>query len=225
MQSIIIIILLLVIVYLVYKCVSKKETFIDVSKPARFSMNNVPAQYAFSDTIKSELDMDITNIPKQMIHQIQGEKLFPSNFYVKKDRYMAQDMRSGMLGSPFNDMEQSPWNVYYAPGTNGTVGDSVWSSESPKMVLQNNCIRCEEFAGNKIHNYPVGAQEKEEIDIPDKVKIDNQGILHSSAMLSDQVNCNEPSNLKYNASYRSGTGIVMPPKDCLSNKIHDGMIN
>lgn len=221
MNSIIIIILILVVVYLIYKCAHSK-----IIESEHF--DNYVTMY--------QQEPEEEPIPKQMRHQIQGEYMFPSNQYVKNDRYVMQDMKSGVLSSPFNNMTKSPescasdqWDVYYEPGANGTVGDSVWNSSSPKMVLQDNCIRCKEFSGMVMHNYPSGAQEKEvdelQDGIPDKVKIDSHGMLHSSDMLSEEVGCGEPTNLKYNASYRMGTGIVMPPKDCLSRKIHDGMIN
>lgn len=96
--------------------------------------------------------------------QKQNPNAKPS-FYFKDERYLTDKKFNPKLADPLNfdnDQQCGPkfdWSDPLNPGANNTYDDLLWNYMSPRMVLQDNCINCQNFKTTTTYNEPTGTTE------------------------------------------------------------------
>lgn len=100
------------------------------------------------------------------------------------------------------------WSVKYESGANGTYKDLLWNKIEPRMILQDNSMKCCQFKGNKCFNAPTGITDHPNIyDSP-----------YNLAMYSDQLVSQSPSD--HTLSCKMDTGIVPIQPSCVDKAIY-----
>jgi hypothetical protein len=102
------------------------------------------------------------------IHQFQSVSPKPFmppqiDFYYKQNRYSRPNNVEPELIDPLSMTNgnmpctgQADKDVYLTPGANNVYGDVLWGQTSGKMILENNCLDCNEFGKNSVMNAPTG---------------------------------------------------------------------
>jgi hypothetical protein len=105
--------------------------------------------------------------PNLLTHQYENLAAKPGDkteidFYYRDNRYSTENKLTPELIDP---LKTSPgikcgpkfdWDVKSYPGANNVYGDMVWNTHEPRMVLQNNCLSCNQFQPQKSFNEPTG---------------------------------------------------------------------
>ena len=105
--------------------------------------------------------------PSLLTHQIESLAPEPSdekkiNFYYKDNRYATENKLDPELVDPLiTDPRLTcgpkfDWSVKGNPGANNVYGDMMWHKESPKMIMEDNCLSCKQFQPEKTFNEPSG---------------------------------------------------------------------
>ena len=106
--------------------------------------------------------------PTLLTHQIEDLAPIPNdkpiiNFYNKdQNRYSTNKKYNPKLVDPLITNPGLPcapknnWSTYQNPGANNTYGDMIWHKSSPRMVLQDNCLHCNNFKPTSTYNEPSG---------------------------------------------------------------------
>lgn len=106
------------------------------------------------------------------------------------------------------------WDVKKEPGANGVCGDTLWHFMEPRMILQDNSMRCGEFSKGKTYNSPSG--------VMDGSASYHLGTLDNLTMPNDMV-YNDLSIPFMGASHMSqNTGIVPVPQGCAMERAQEG---
>jgi hypothetical protein len=167
----------------------------------------------------------------------------PNNFFFKKNRYL-MDGRSDKTKTYYTVNEEQTgenigdfdWSVPHESGPNNTYGDLLWHYTSPRMILQDNCMRCNEFGPKSNHNVPNGigssftAQYDDNFeDGLDKVNgtmlYDNLGLPDFTTGGQGTVSGTMPVKEEYPPQHvmspPPGNGLVPAQTDCVLGKVHD----
>ena len=131
----------------------------------------------------------------------------------------------------FNDVDSkniSNWDVKYEPGANNTYGDTLWHEMSPRMILIDNCMHCDEYKADSKHVTPMG--------IADSFIIDHDNNIESGLMSIDKSLNSEILSPQLIPGYTKDTSFdefphtlspprnngIMPLKpDCVQSQVHD----
>lgn len=156
---------------------------------------------------------------------------YPSNFYLRKNRYLKEN---GKVAKPLkqttcpysqnecwrqNDPPGCPWSVPYEAGANGVVGDLLWHYMSPRMIMQDNCMNCGDYAPGKEYNAPSG--------IASELTASYDGTMEGGAQSQYDLISNEfdiPSHvgeLPHTLSPPMNTGIPELKHDCVKAQVDD----
>lgn len=115
--------------------------------------------------------------------------------------------------------KSSAWNVPYEPGANNTYDDLVWHYMSPRMVLQNNCMRCNEFGPGTNHTVPEGVAENTTAEHSETVGIPQQGV--SSLLYNNLETDPSIAQFPHTLSPPRNNGIVPMEQSCVLAKAND----
>ena len=136
--------------------------------------------------------------PALLTHQIESiaPKPDPNNpihYYVKENRFNADLKLNPTLIDPIGDLNEGikcgpkmDWSTNSMPGANNVYGDMIWHKTSPKMVLESNCMNCNQNAPSVSFNEPSGIAS----DLTSGL-----GSYDVVGALSDQVILNDHKNL------------------------------
>lgn len=86
----------------------------------------------------------------------------PPQFYLKDNRYAVENKHNPTLVDPLTSDPQlscAPkfdWQTKHNPGANGTYGDMMWHKQSPRMILEKNCLNCNQYNPTNDFNEPMG---------------------------------------------------------------------
>jgi len=106
--------------------------------------------------------------PALLTHQYENLASKPGdnaniNFYVKdNNRYSVDKKFNPTLVDPLTTdpglpcAPQSSGSIYQTPGANNTYADMIWNKTSPRMVLQDNCLHCNDYKPSSTFNEPSG---------------------------------------------------------------------
>jgi hypothetical protein len=105
--------------------------------------------------------------PALLTHQYDSYAPVPSdvkniNFYYKNNRFAVENRGEPELIDPLiTDPRlgcgpKFDWSTKVNPGANNVYGDLLWHKTSPKMILEKNCLNCNDFKSNKLFDEPVG---------------------------------------------------------------------
>lgn len=177
---------------------------------------------------------------KQHAPQVCG---MPNNFFLKNNRYLMDGVsdktktyytvNEEQTGENIGDFN---WTVPHESGPNNTHGDLLWQYMEPRMILQDNCMRCNEFGPKSSHNVPNGvgssftAQYEDYFeDGLDKVNgtmlYDNLGLPDFTTGGQGTVSGTMPVKQEYPPQHvmspPPNNGIVPAQTDCVLGKVHD----
>lgn len=133
--------------------------------------------------------------PSLLTHQYESLASEPSdnkeiNFYYKDNRYSQENKLNPQLLDPLSNdpgLKCGPkfdWDVKANPGANNVYGDMMWHKESPKMILEDNCISCNQFQPQKSLNEPTGISSSFTSAYDNGMVI---GALSDQSMMSDDI--------------------------------------
>ena len=103
--------------------------------------------------------------PALLTHQYENLAQKPGDksvmdFYYRGDRYSSEFKWSPTLVDPLSvdrGIKCGPsydWDVKLIPGANNVYGDVLWHQTSPRMILDSNCMSCNN--NKKLYNAPKG---------------------------------------------------------------------
>jgi len=109
--------------------------------------------------------------------------------------------------------EKCMWSVNHEPSASGTCGDVLWNYMSPRMILMNNCMRCNEYQKGQMYNTPYGVQS-ELAKEHDKNIQDVHKMTYDELLLPTDMN-------KHFLSTPMSNGIAPLHYDCVQSKIEN----
>jgi len=147
----------------------------------------------------------------------------PDNFYVKGDRYTTpnngatKSIRSPCVNSPNSACQNScNWSVPYEAGANNTFSDILWHYMEPRMVLQDNCMRCGTFSKQGSGNAPNGLTSDYTSHFDNSVE---NGVRNVHGLLYDEVDVPEFGiDYPHTMSPKASTGTFTMTNDCALDK-------
>lgn len=126
-----------------------------------------------------------------------------------------KDMRTDVTANTGID-----WSVKHNVGSNCTCGDKSWHCMSPRMILQDNSMRCNEYTYNNTYNPPNGILNNlaSKHDVGRKF---NEKKVHG--LIYDELGIpnfsNDCTGYLHTMSQPRNNGIVPMHKDCVNKKI------
>lgn len=153
--------------------------------------------------------------PSLLTHQYENLAPIPSDnkkmdFYYKDNRYSADHQLAPELVDPLGTdtgikcAPQFDWDVKSNPGANNVYGDVMWHKQSPKMILEDNCINCKQFQPQKSFNEPSGVASSFTSSYDNGMVI---GALSDQTMISDDMGQLDNTPRQYSPQMSSG----LPP--------------
>lgn len=145
------------------------------------------------------------------------EKFSQADSTIRKNRFLAKNKQDNVDCScgRYCSCGGTPdrWATKYEPGANGVVDDLQWHTMSPRMILQDNCIRQDP---NRRYNAPVGVDT-------DGGRVDgvNSRVIGSIFNNAEtvQVEAEDIDRSKHTMSAPIGTGIRKQPEDELTKLV------
>lgn len=165
----------------------------------------------------------------------------PQNFYLKKNRYL-MDGKSHLNKTYYTVNENQTgenrgefdWRVPHESGPNDTYGDLLWHYVEPRMILQDNCMRCNEFGPTSNHNVPngVGSSFTAEFDgnLEDGLDKLNGTLLYDNLGMPDFTTGGQGTVSGILSSQSDPTHVMSPPRNngivpyeqgCVKTKVLD----
>ena len=145
--------------------------------------------------------------PNLLTHQIENLASKPGDppviqYYIKENRFakdadLCPRLEDTLISDPgLNCGPKMNWQTLALPGANNVYGDMIWNKTSPKMVLESNCMNCNQ---SRDYNGPVGVPSNIIGDGPSGIASDYTSSLNAigtPGALSDQYLISSPENLE-----------------------------
>ena len=143
--------------------------------------------------------------PSLLTHQVENLASKPGlepviQYYIKENRFSTSEdlsprLEETLISDPgLNCGPKMNWQTLALPGANNVYGDMIWNTTSPKMVLESNCMNCNQ---SRDYNGPAGVPSL--VGIPCGIASDYTSQLNEIGVpgaLSDQYLISSPENLE-----------------------------
>ncbi len=130
--------------------------------------------------------------------------------------------KEGMTGPVSTGIDGIDWSVKHECGANGTCGDTLWHYTSPRMILMNNCLTCDQYGKNANYNPPNGMlnslASEHDAGVEKSIK-KVHGLIYDELTIPDfSNNCTE---FAHTMSRPRNAGIVPMYCDCVKARVAD----
>ena len=152
------------------------------------------------------------------------------NFYIKHNRHLIPKIAKTCGTIPhfrFGTIDDCPnnnnpckecnWYPGQTPGANGTCTDLMWHVTSPRNILKDNSMKCNEV--RKHYMTPNGVQGNFATRYPIKGNIPLEDNINTDYMISNNFSIPDISNSTM--SYPMSNGIVPMQCDCVNHKANN----